>query len=111
MSEEFDLYSEATIVKTPSAVLPALKLISRRKGPLATIIASTTDYLSMDIVSVVDHITEPRDVVEYSIRPNGSLIDDGYTLHRNYPGYHAVLGWTTDRQGAENLLQYLKESA
>lgn len=111
MKEAFDLFAVPPYPFTTNADNQAVcEIHSRKQGLLATIVADHVAGLSMDVVSLFDHLTEPRTVTEYSI----VQLKDSTTweLLRSFePSYEAALAHPTDQAGAEKLLAYLKEHA
>jgi len=112
MNKEFDLHSNRGESWNG---FPTLEIHSHSKGPLAVLVDGNEPHLMMSIVSVVDHITEPRDVDDYSVESTGDLNsqinpvwDLVWTLRS---GEKITLGQVTTEVGANNLLTYLKEVA
>ena len=109
--QEFDLFTVPPYPYTTNANNQAVcEIHSRKQGVLATVVADTVDGLGMDVVSLFDHLTEPRAVEEYSIvKLENSTV---WELLRSFePSYVAALGHPTDQAGAERLLEYLKSNA
>lgn len=94
-----------------------VEIVSRRKGVLAVMVDSSLDQMSMCKVSLCDHLTEPRELQEYEVRPLTSfpkaVLDsvppDTWVLVRKYNwGGEAVLGCVLHEAGANALLTYMR---
>lgn len=112
VAEEFDIHSN---VGDTRYGFPTLEIRSRKHGLLATLVGATEEILRMSVVSVVDHITEPRNVENYAVgvneHPETHIKLSWELTWEVNPGDVLLLGTATDQKGAENLLTYLKESA
>lgn len=95
-----------------------VEIVSRRKGVLAVMVDSSLDQLSMCQVSFCDHLTEPRELQEYEVRPLTSfpnaVLDsvppDTWVLVRKYNwGSEIVLGCVLHEVGANALLAYMRD--
>jgi hypothetical protein len=84
------------------------EIISREKGHLAFIVAESDRWMSMMLVSTMDHICEPRDVEDYYIRASNATSDYWVLLWGRDGSEGLLLGQTTNKEGAERLLEYLK---
>lgn len=109
--EDFDLFTVPPYPYTTNTTHQAVcEIHSRKQGLLATIVADDVKGLGMDVTSLFDHLTEPRDVDEYSIvKLDNSTVWE--VLRSFEPSYVAALGHPTDQAGAERLLAYLKSNA
>lgn len=110
--EEFDLY----FIPNDSPSL-RVELMSRKFGRLATLVDSSSRDMWMCRVSVVDHLTEPRDLTKYVIEPlagiPGAVVDSlppgAWVLSYQWGNDGlTTLGCTSDEAGAQSLLTYLK---
>lgn len=84
------------------------EIISREKGHLAFIVAESDRWMSMMLVSTMDHICEPRTVEDYYIRASNATSDYWVLLWGRDGSEGLLLGQTTNKEGAERLLEYLK---
>lgn len=85
-------------------------LTSKTSGYLATIVDADRQWISMMLVSTLDHTTEPRTVTDYSIRRSNAT-SDFWVLLWGCNGKDLLLGQVTNQEGAERLLEYLKSNA
>ncbi len=79
---------------------------SYEKGHLANLVDDKTFTLDMAAVSVFDHITEPRDVADYRVEAMGKSFTQWGLMWDD-----RLLGCASTEEGANNLLNYLKEAA
>jgi len=87
-------------------------LTSKTSGYLATIVDADSQWISMMLVSTLDHATEPRTVEDYSIRRSNPTSDFWVLLwkcHKDRDAY--LMGQVTNQEGAQRLLDYLKSNA
>lgn len=86
------------------------EIVSREKGHLAVIVAESDNWLTMMLVSTMDHICEPRNVADYHIRRSNSSSGYWVLLWGRDGGEGLLLGQVTTEEGAVSLLEYLKAS-
>lgn len=79
---------------------------SYEKGYLANLVDDKSFTLDMACVSVFDHITEPRDVTDYRVEAMGKSFTQWGLMWNEF-----LLGCASTEEGANNLLDYLKEAA
>jgi len=111
MSVEFDLQTKGGEEWNGCKTLDLFSV--KAGGLLASIVDDANIGMNMQAVSIIDHITEPRDVDDYYVKELPcSTTPNQWGLFRKWPsGNDALLGCTTTGQGASNLLEYLKASA
>ncbi|MNY60747.1 hypothetical protein D3C86_1973420 [compost metagenome] len=85
-------------------------LTSKTSGYLATIVDADSQWISMMLVSTLDHTTEPRTVEDYSIRRSNPTSDFWVLLWR-CNDKDLLMGQVTNQEGAQRLLDYLKSNA
>jgi len=95
----------------PWCGMNTIDIHSLRDGFLGTLVAESDDCLRMSIVSVVDHITEPRSVKNYSLEKTEHFSPRWELLWEVNPRDKVLLGEFTSQQGAQKILDYLKSNA
>lgn len=102
MNNEFDLFTKPGKMWNDRATR---EIHSHEKGFLASLVDDKGVTLDMSIVSVFDHLTEPRTVESYYVEAVGKTFTQWALMWDEY-----LLGCVTDQEGAERLLAYLKSN-
>lgn len=90
--------------------IPTVDIFSHREGLLGTIVDQDKQWRGMFEISMLDHITEPRDPNWYVIKESPKLAPRWeFLIDRD--GDVSILGVITTQEGAERLLEYLKSNA
>lgn len=88
------------------------ELIDTEGNVIATLVGHPED-IRMDSVSTFDHITEPRNVEDYSIQPIRTKAgQDWFSLEwALFPDKPYTLGMVQTREEGDRLLQHLRQAA
>ncbi len=89
-----------------------LDLLDTEGNVIATLVGHPDD-IRMSSVSVCDHITEPRNVEDYSIQPIKTKAgQDWFALVWTiFPDDHIHLGMVQTQEEGDRLMQHLRQAA